>query len=309
MILLAGIRTEPPMARVAAELDELNAPVAWFDQRQAADNACRYQIDDDGVRGMFRLGRQTLRLEDVTAAYTRLMDDRFLPELRGLPADAPERAACRRLHDTVTTWLELAPGRVVNRVSAMASNSSKPYQAQAIRAVGFDVPQTLITNEPDLVRDFVAEHGRVIYKSVSGTRSIVREVDDEAIARLDDVRWCPVQFQAYVEGVDVRVHVIGRQVFSTRVSSAAADYRYAAHDGGLPARLEPARLSEVTEQRCVELAEHLGLRFTGIDLRITPEGRAVCFEANPCPGYTYYEGHTGQPIARAVARHLAGIEV
>jgi hypothetical protein len=33
----------------------------------------------------------------------------------------------------------------------------------------------------------------------------------------------------------------------------------------------------------------------------------VCFEANPCPIYAYYEGHTNQPIARAVAHHLAGI--
>lgn len=309
MILLAGIRTEPPLARMAAELAALNAPVAWFDQRRAADSACRFRIDGDGVRGTLRVAGQTLRLEDVDAVYTRLMDDRFLPELRGLPADAPERAACRRLHDTLITWLELAKGRVVNRVSAMASNSSKPYQAQAIRAVGFDVPETLVTNEPDLVRDFLAKHGRVIYKSVSGTRSIVREVDDDALARLSDIRWCPVQFQAYVDGVDVRVHVIGRQVFATRVSSAVTDYRYAARDSGIPARLEPARLSEVIEQRCVDLTERLGLRFSGIDLRITPEGGAVCFEANPCPGYTYYEGHTGQPIARAVARHLAGLAV
>ncbi|HZR48011.1 MAG TPA: hypothetical protein VFB06_00685 [Streptosporangiaceae bacterium] len=307
MILLAGIRTEPPLARMAAELAGLNAPVAWFDQRQAAGNACRFQIDGDGVRGTLRVDGQTLRLEDVDAVYTRLMDDRFLPELRGLPADAAERAACRRLHDTVMTWLELTQGRVVNRISAMASNSSKPYQAQAIRAVGFDVPETLVTNEPDLVRDFVAEHGRVIYKSVSGTRSIVREVDDDALARLHDIRWCPVQFQAYVDGIDVRVHVIGRQVFATQVSSGVTDYRYAARDSGIPARLEPARLSEVIEQRCVDLTERLGLRFSGIDLRITTDGRAVCFEANPCPGYTYYEGHTGQPIARAVARYLAGL--
>jgi len=40
---------------------------------------------------------------------------------------------------------------------------------------------------------------------------------------------------------------------------------------------------------------------------VEPAGQAVCFEANPCPAYPYYEGHTGQPIARAVARHLAGI--
>jgi hypothetical protein len=51
----------------------------------------------------------------------------------------------------------------------------------------------------------------------------------------------------------------------------------------------------------------MGLRFSGIDMRITPDGQVVCFEVNPCPAYTYYEGHTGQPIARALALHLAGV--
>jgi hypothetical protein len=41
-------------------------------------------------------------------------------------------------------------------------------------------------------------------------------VDDDALARLDDIPGCPVQFRAYVEGVDVRVNVIGRQVFQMR---------------------------------------------------------------------------------------------
>jgi glutathione synthase/RimK-type ligase-like ATP-grasp enzyme len=157
------------------------------------------------------------------------------------------------------------------------------------------------------VRDFLAGHGRVIYKSISGTRSIVEEVDHDALARLDDVRWCPVQFQAYVEGVDVRVHVVGRRVFSTRVASDAADYRYAAARGGTPARLEATRLSAAVTARCIELTARLGLRFSGIDLRITPDERVVCFEVNPCPAYTYYEGHTGQPIARAVADYLVGV--
>ena len=306
MILLAGITSEQALTRVAAELDRLDAPYTWFDQRQVASTTCSYRIDGGELRGMLRTGSKTVRLEDVTGVYTRLMDDRFLPELKGLPPDAPERVACRGLHDVFGDWMALAPCRVVNQVEAMASNSSKPYQAQLIRAAGFGVPETLITNQPDLVRDFLATHGRAVYKSISGTRSIVQELDDEALARLDDIRWCPVQFQAYVEGVDVRVHVIGGEVFATRIASAATDYRYAGVRTGIPARLEATRLSAAVVQRCLDLTVRLGLRFSGIDLRITPDDQVVCFEVNPCPAYSYYEGHTGQPIARAVAHHLAG---
>ena len=31
-----------------------------------------------------------------------------------------------------------------------------------------------------------------------------------------------------------------------------------------------------------------------------------CFEVNPSPAFSYDEAHTGQPIAQAIARYLAG---
>jgi hypothetical protein len=307
MIVLAGIRSERPLAMVAEQLDRLEQPYFWFDQRHVTDSALDFRLDDEGLRGTLRVGGDEVRLEDVSGVYWRLMDEQMLPELAHLPTDAPERQRARDLHQAFYHWLAITPARVVSRAAAMASNGSKPYQAQLIRAAGFDVPETLVADDPDRVRTFVAEHGRVIYKSTSGNRSIVVEVDDDALDRLDAIRWCPVQFQAYVEGVDVRVHVVGQQVFATRVASDAADYRYAAARGAPAARLEATRLAAWVEARCVALSERLELPFVGIDLRITPDDRVVCFEANPCPAFPYYEGHTGQPIARAVAFHLAGL--
>ena len=62
----------------------------------------------------------------------------------------------------------------MNPTAAMGSNGSKPYQAQLIARHGFRVPETIITNDPDRVLEFQAQHDRVIYKSASGIRSIVR---------------------------------------------------------------------------------------------------------------------------------------
>ena len=117
--------------------------------------------------GQIRLGEWIYPLSDFAGVYIRLMDDQLLPELRTEPLDSARRRYSRALHDTLIRWCELTPARVVNRAGAVESNLSKPYQAQLIREHGFAVPETLITNDPDLVLDFRDRHKRVIYKSIS----------------------------------------------------------------------------------------------------------------------------------------------
>ena len=304
MILLCGIPSERPLAMVRAELDELEAPYALFNQRRFAEMDMGFSVSDAGVSGWLRIGQLSIRLEEVRAVYTRIMDDAILPELRGEAPISPRRAACRGLHETLVRWYEIAPARVLNRSRPMASNGSKPYQAQLIQEQGLLVPKTLITNDPDLARDFHAMHARVIYKSISGVRSIVQTLRDEDLARLERIRWCPTQFQVYVEGTNVRVHTVGSAVFATAMHTTATDYRYADADGDSYTELEPYELPGELAERCVALAGVLELPFAGIDLKITPSGEAFCFEVNPSPAFSYYESHTGQPIARAVAQYL-----
>ena len=210
MILLCGIPSEPPLARVAHELDRLGVPTTVFNQREAVAGRCTFELDGSGLRGELQLSRGTLRLEDVAAVYTRLMDDRILPELDSEPPDSPARTACRELHDTLYRWMEITPARVVNRASAMASNGSKPYQAQLIAPCGLRDPRDARDQRPR-ARARVLRAARPRRLQVGQRVALDRagaHLDD--LDRIDDIRWCPVQFQAYVEGVDVRVHVVGR---------------------------------------------------------------------------------------------------
>ncbi|MFF3456799.1 RimK family alpha-L-glutamate ligase [Streptomyces sp. NPDC002730] len=190
----------------------------------------------------------------------------------------------------------------------MASNASKPYQAQLIARFGFLVPDTLITSDPDEVRLFRERHGRVVYKSVSGIRSVVRELTAADEPRLHLVRGLPTQFQAYVPGHDIRVHVVGRQTYAAQVTSGAIDYRYSVGDGGQTS-LSRADLPDAVARRCVRLAAMLGLPFAGIDLRRRPDGSWVCFEVNTMPAYSYYEARAGLPISAALVRLLADVRL
>lgn len=325
MILLCGIPTETPLALVASALDDLDEPYVLFNQRHFLSARLEFSVSDGQVIGVLYLEGQEFALESLGGIYNRLMDDQSLPEVRDLSPDHPSRLHCRRLHDALLQWMEISPARVINRMAAMASNSSKPYQLQLIRRHGFAIPETLITNDPELVRQFYRQHGQVIYKSASGVRSIVDVLQPEDFPRLERIRWCPTQFQQQLLGDNLRVHVIGEQVFATRIDTQAVDYRYAARQGG-SAKLQAVEIDGELAQRCVTLARSLGLAFAGIDLMLTDEpvagmgdpgvadatglgyngGRVYCFEVNPNPGFSYYEAHTGQPIAEAVARFLLG---
>jgi glutathione synthase/RimK-type ligase-like ATP-grasp enzyme len=304
MILLCGIRSEPPLALVGQALQDLGADFRFVHQRHVARYGMAWRSDAAGVGGVLQLGEETIDLRSVDGVYLRLMETAKLPEIVGLPADDPANLHAQGFHDALFRWAEVAPTRVVNRADPQGSNSSKPYQAQLIAAAGFLPPPTLITNDPAAVLAFRAEHGRIIYKSISAVRSIVKTFEDDDVARLDRIAWCPVQFQAALDGVNIRVHVIDDQVLATQIESSHTDYRYAKQNGGY-ANLSAIALPADVAARCVTLTRDLGLAFSGIDLMRTPGGEFYCFEVNPQPAYSYFEANTGQPIAATLARFLA----
>jgi glutathione synthase/RimK-type ligase-like ATP-grasp enzyme len=293
MILVWGDTADSPVARVLDALQARGADTVLIDA--AALERLRYDIRLQGLRldGWIETAGRRLPVADITGLYLR----------PGEPASPAARTAAMAL----TTLASGLPGQVVNRPAAGRSNASKPYQLGLIAAAGFEVPDTLVTTDPRAARDFLREHGRVVYKSLSGIRSIVATLeagDAGHLARLDEVRAGPVQLQAYVGGLDVRVHVVGAQCFACAVQCAATDYRYAAATGHA-ATLSAHELPPELEPRLVALVHGLGLEVGGVDLRHRPDGAWVCFEVNPSPGFPWYEDATGHPIAESIAELLA----
>jgi hypothetical protein len=307
MIVFAGIPSEAPLALAIAAAERANAPYVIFNQRHAAHYDLQLTCGGDGIDGSLWLGSTLQPLTAVTGIYSRMMEVTALPEHRPHCRAAPEaeplekaRAVCG-LFDEV---LDVLPTMVVNRPAAMGSNLSKPAQAQAIVSAGLLTPPTLVTNIPEAARAFHAEHGRIIYKSISAVRSIVREWLPDCGTDLAAVTALPTQFQAFIPGVNIRVHVVGEQVFATGIESSAIDYRYVADEGAVG--MHPVELAAETAEACIALTRKLGLQMSGIDLKRTPDGECYCFEVNPSPAYSFFEELGGQPIAAALVALLAG---
>ena len=63
------------------------------------------------------------------------------------------------------------------------------------------------------------------------------------------------------------------------------------------AKINPIDLPSAVAKDCFSLAKTLGLVFSGIDIRRTPNGEYVFLEGNPSPMFIYFEKVTGYPIS------------
>lgn len=291
MILLWGSEADPPLRALADELETRGLPYALLDTDDEGTALARpWSPEREAVVTTPEL---TVSLDAVSAAY-----------LRPHPAAAHVADGKRDLVATLLAWADTTAATVVNRPAAMTANTSKPLQTTMIARHGFLVPRTLVTTDPALAAAFRAEVGEVVYKSASATRSIVRRLGADRAGDLADVANCPTQFQEYVPGVDVRLHVLGTRTTALRIESDADDYRYAGWEGrGVHAAYyePPAGIVELT----AEMVGRMGLLFAGVDLRLTDRGEWYCLEVNPSPGFTYFERLGGSALAPELASLLA----
>ena len=246
-VLVWGIPSEPPVAMVIEALERAGHDFVAVHPRESARQHAEVSVGpgvragEASLRGWLDVNGRRVDLSALTGTYVRPVEPELLPEVAAMQLDDPARTHAHRIHDALVAFTEASgslPGcRVANRLSAMASNLSKPFQAQAIMRHGFSTPDTLVTDDVDEALAFAAEHGEVVYKSISGVRSIVTTFDPSDAERLNRLKWCPVQFQERIDGPDVRVHVVGGEVWSARIETDAVDYRYARLQVGADARV------------------------------------------------------------------------
>jgi glutathione synthase/RimK-type ligase-like ATP-grasp enzyme len=301
VILVCGLQNEPPIALLIHALRELDTSFMFLDQDQFANSVrCHWRLSDNELSGQITVGDQVVALDQIQSVYTRFMPVDKLPSVIKQPSRAEH---IRSVTNALVDLFDVIPARIVNPRRAMMSNNSKPYQALIIRDAGFAIPETIITNQFERVLAFQETHDELVYKSASAVRSIVKILGSQEATRLAQVCYLPTQFQNRITGFNVRVHVVGTEVFACKIVTGATDYRYAALDKE-KATFTSYELTDDLRERCMDLAERCGMSFVGIDLIISEEG-VFCLEVNPSPAYSYYESATGAPISHALARHLA----
>ena len=261
-------------------------------------------------------GGEELDLAEVDAVWLRKvwtprLDERLDPRMR--------EGALRESTAALQGFLDgLRGARWIDPPDRVRAASNKLRQLRIAREVGLDVPATLMTNDPDAVRSFRAQHREIVAKLLTALSvgmehqpfsvrtSLVR---DEDLAGLDALRHAPMVFQERIEKeVELRVACVGARAFAGAIDARASaagrvDWRAARPD---EARWVPGELPDPVAAGLREILARLGLRQGAVDLIRTPEGRHVFLEVNPLGEWGMLERDLGLPIADAIAAELVG---
>ncbi|GLW16640.1 ATP-grasp ribosomal peptide maturase [Streptomyces sp. NBRC 13847] len=293
---------------VITELNRRGVPVARVDPSDIGAGltvSARFGACPAPVAGQVRTPSRTADLTRVRAVYWRRP---VWPAFPHLSEDDARFAAAQVRHGLGGTLYALDGPLWVNHPLRNAAADYKPAQLAVAQRLGLTVPPTLVTNDPAEARAFIDDHDQVIYKTLRWTPyerdgvPVTGWADPVTADEIDDrVRVTPHLFQARVhKAADLRVLVVGRQIFAVRIDSGLLDWRkdysalsYAVTD--LPARLSAALLS---------FLDHFGLVSGSFDLAVDRAGDHWWLELNPNGQWGWLEGPTGLDMSAAFAELL-----
>lgn len=196
------------------------------------------------------------------------------------------------------------------------SPHNKLHQLRLAASLGFAIPRTRVTNDPDALLDFYETSTRRLiskkaiplanWRHGERVQAYTHPIEPADILRYQTVRYTPVVFQENIPKLfELRVTVVGDQIFCAAIDShashrVATDWRHYLDLGG-ERMYSVHTLPPVVHSRCIQLLKSLGLSYGAIDLILTPEGEYFFLEINPGGQWGWIENYTGMPISQAVA--------
>src|SRR5579885_1012547 len=184
-------------------------------------------------------------------------------------------------------------GLWMSHPAAVWQAEHKPFQLTLASKLGIRIPRTVVTNDPEVIREAFNEFQQMIVKPAksgnvtqSGQEFAVftSRVLKEHLDEIESARWSPAIYQALVpKRFDLRVTIVGDKIFPAAIDSqsdptASLDWRQTSNPQ-LPHHR--TALPDEIAAKLLWMMKSLGLTFGAIDMILTPDGEYVFLEVNP----------------------------
>lgn len=195
---------------------------------------------------------------------------------------------------------------------------NKLYQLQKAKKIGFNIPNTIVTNSHKKLSDFIINNGKdVIIKPIrqgrihllDGVKTIfTNQVTQDVLEALTqyDLTPCIIQNNVLKE-YEIRITIVGDKVFSAKINSqenvnTQTDWRKEKKP------FTKYNLPLDIQSKCRQLLKELNISFGAIDLIKDKNGKYVFLEVNPNGQWAWIEMETGLKISEAIINYLTTTE-
>ncbi|MBE9009120.1 hypothetical protein IQ250_02750 [Pseudanabaenaceae cyanobacterium LEGE 13415] len=299
-VLILGQAADRHAAHIFRTLDRLGIPCDFWD---VSTFPTQSQISWSPLtqEGVLQLAEgRSLALNQIRSVYWRNFTGVKVPKL---PHESVQKVAYQDAIAVIRSLLQMPTIHWVNSSAAYQLQREKPLQLSKVHQLGVRVADTLVTNNPIAVREFVQRYAKTTFKPIYGgarTQLMAAEHLNPDRLRLS-LRIAPVTLQEYVAGANLRSYIIGNVVYAAEICSASLDF----HQDD-EAKLVPIVFPEIMCRRAIAIAHTLSAEWMSIDWRLTPTGEFMFLEANPNPSFMIFEQQTGFPITQALIELLMG---
>ncbi|NQU84084.1 MAG: hypothetical protein HQ536_05235 [Parcubacteria group bacterium] len=190
---------------------------------------------------------------------------------------------------------------------------NKIFQLEVAIKVGFQVPDTIITSDPDRVKYFYHIHNKnIIVKLLHPSPMLdkvvyTNKVSESDLKRIETLKMSPSIFQECVDKkYELRVTFVGNKIFAAKIHSqkdidTSLDWRRQPKLNDFKVEMEPTTLPANIEAKIRAYMNAMNLRFGCIDMIVDKNGDYIFLEINPNGQWYFIQLQTKQQISKAIA--------
>lgn len=208
----------------------------------------------------------------------------------------------------------------MNGINILDIASNKEAQLRVASDLAIQVPQTCITNNPRIAKEFIEsypngvvsklQHNFKTYEDGEEGTVFTNEVTDKDLERLESLRYCPMQFQEKIEKkLELRIIIVGNKCYSFALDSQSHE------EGKVDWRKVGAKtltdwkwceIPRELEEKLIQYQQYFYMNYGAADFILTPEGEYVFLEVNPGGEFFWLDRILNFEISDQIAKVLLG---
>ena len=270
----------------------------------------------EGQQSFIGTGEGKMSLKDLHAVWYR----RFFAGSQLSHQELGDTAEACYKESQMTMWghIRALDCFHLDPLSSVRQADYKEVQLREAQKLGISCPKTLISNDPDAVKNFVQEVDAPVITKMQSQFAIYRGAEENVVftsvvtpdnlERIEGLKFCPMMFQEMVpKKLELRVTVVGRQVFAASIdsqSSEGAEVDWRRRGNQIAHQWQPFEFPEDETHKLLKLTKWFGLNYAAADYILTPEGEFVFLELNACGEWLWLQLYSGADVATAIANLL-----